>query len=191
MKAHSPCLVMRRDDRFVRRNALVVPGVLLATYGLLVLGYAGMRSPGLCTDASRIMVGGVCYSLLWPGLVLALVGLGLVVGGAVGFRGRPAEPEGHLRLGTPTWSLIALLSSVVVVGVMGYVLLGYFEGRYGTLYTTRLGGTLFTTRFVLGVAAAAATVVLATHLGTIWAALNRERHALDAALADEQAPGNP
>ncbi|MCA1811072.1 MAG: hypothetical protein LC623_03560, partial [Halobacteriales archaeon] len=145
---------MGRDANIAKRNALVLPGGLLAFYGavgLLLLVARG--SSGACHDGLRVMYHGACYSLVWPLAILLLLGVALLAVGIVLFRGEPEGLAGQLHPGTPTHFTLALLISLVAVPLLGAGVAVVAGGQLGKELTIGTGDVQVRTAFVLEVAA--------------------------------------
>jgi hypothetical protein len=134
---------MTRDRNLLKRDLMVIPGALLAVYGLVGLLYVlfWRDETGPCVATYRLLVGGACYNVLPLLLLVLLVGLALLLIGTLVFRGRVETLEGHLHAGTPTHVFLAFLLSLVVIPGVAALAMRYLERAQGTLYATTLAGT--------------------------------------------------
>jgi hypothetical protein len=113
---------MHKDSNLRKRNALVIPGGLLAFYGILGILYAaGLRAPSdTCPDSgSLIWLAGACRSAVLVLAIPVIIGLALVAVGALAFRNRS-----HCRLGHGSWTHfgLALLISAILLPALALVL---------------------------------------------------------------------
>lgn len=183
---------MGRDANLTKRNALVLPGGLLAFYGgfgLLLLLVRG--SGGACADGLRVMYHGACYSLVWPLVLMLLLGAVLVGLGVFLFRGEPEGLAGHLHPGTPTHFTLTLLVSLVAVPLLGAGVAAVAQGRLGQELTVGSGDMQVKTTFVLELAALIGVLMLAPFLGLLLRDGARRRRVLREAeaMAEETYPG--
>lgn len=109
---------MHKDANLRKRNALVIPGGLLAVHGLFGIIYAtALRTDdGTCGDASLMVFFGVCRSAVLVMAIPVVIGLALALVGAFTFRSRATCRHGH---GSWTHFTLALLISLVVVPLAG------------------------------------------------------------------------
>jgi hypothetical protein len=138
---------MHKDANLRKRNALVIPGGLLAFYGLVGMLYVLVvrGDSGTCGDASLIVFAGACRSAVLVMAIPIVIGLALVGVGAFAFRGMATCRQGH---GSWTHFTLALLVSLAVVPILGMVLAPSLLGagatfaRNGVNYpiSTLLGG---------------------------------------------------
>jgi hypothetical protein len=115
-------LEMHKDSNLRKRNALVIPGGLLAFYGILGILYAsGLRAPSDTCPAGGdlIWIAGACRSAVLVLAIPVIIGLALVAVGALAFRNRA-----HCRLGHGSWTHfgLALLISGVLLPALAMVL---------------------------------------------------------------------
>ena len=109
---------MHKDANLRKRNALVIPGGLLAVHGLFGILYAtALRTDdGTCGDASLMVFFGVCRSAVLVMAIPVVIGVALALVGAFTFRSRATCRHGH---GSWTHFTLALLISLVVVPLAG------------------------------------------------------------------------
>lgn len=112
---------MHKDANLRKRNALVIPGGLLAFYGIIGLLYVQVLRPdsNTCGDASLMVFAGACRSALLVMAIPLVIGLALIGVGAFAFRSMATCRQGH---GSWTHTTLALLISLVVVPVLGIAL---------------------------------------------------------------------
>jgi multisubunit Na+/H+ antiporter MnhG subunit len=173
-----------RDANLTKRNALVLPGGLLAFYGavgLLLLVARG--TSGACHDGTRIMYHGACYSLVWPLIAMLLLGAALVVLGAILFRGEPEGLAGQLHPGTPTHFTLALLVSLVALPLIGAGVAAVASGRLGADLTVGSGDVQVKSAFLLEAVAVIGVLMLAPFLGLLLRDGARRRRVLREAEA--------
>jgi hypothetical protein len=181
-----------RDANIAKRNALVLPGGLLAFYGAvgLLLLYA-RGSSGACHDGLRVMYHGACYSLVWPLAILLLLGVALLIIGIVLFRGEPEGLAGQLHPGTPTHFTLALLASLVALPLLGAGIAVVAGGRLGQELTIGTGDIQVQTAFALEVVALIGVLMLAPFLGLLLRDGARRRRVLREAEAMAGEPAFP
>lgn len=183
---------MHRDDRFVRRNLLAIPGAILTFYGLVGLVYVLMRKASpYCEDSTRFLIRGACYSGIGPSLLLLLLGAAMLAVAFSVFRPREVHPERLLQPGTPTYVVVSVLASLVIVPALLYVVFGYLEGRNQTVYAMPLMGVLWQTKFLLMLVAALALKVLVAFLTALWMAAYRAKKFMAESQARATAPRFP
>jgi hypothetical protein len=187
---------MGRDANITKRNALVIPGGLLAFYGLLGLVFvkAVRRADGPCQDALKALYHGACYNILWPLVVVLVLGLILVGLGVFLFRGAPEGLAGQLNPGTPTYVVLALLASLVAVPLLAAGILSVAQGSLGTTYVTTVGDLPFKDTFLLEAAAFIGIMMLAPFLFLLLRDSARRRRVLREAedmAASSRFPGEP
>jgi hypothetical protein len=109
---------MHKDANLRKRNALVIPGGLLAVHALAGMLYVRLlRSDGgTCGDAALMVFAGACRPAVLVMAIPLVVGLALVGTGAVAFRSRATCRHGH---GSWTHFTLALLVSLVTVPLLG------------------------------------------------------------------------
>jgi hypothetical protein len=184
-----------RDANITKRNALAIPGALLAFYGAAGLVVATLRgSTGACHDGLRVMYHGACYGLVWPLAIGLVLGIILLVLGLVLFRGHPEGLAGQLHPGTPTHIGLAILASLVAVPLIGAGIAAIAQGRLGTTLTVGSGDMQVKTTFLLEVVALIGLLMLAPFLALLLRDGARRRQVLREAeaMADEPAfPGEP
>jgi hypothetical protein len=184
-----------RDANITKRDALVLPGGLLAFYGVLGLVLLLARGGGgACGDGLRVMYHSACYSLLWPLILMAVAGAVLVGLGVFLFRGEPEGLASHLHPGTPTHFTLALLVSLVTVPLLGAGVAAVAQGRLGHDLTVGSGDVQVKTTFLLELAALVGLLMLAPFLGLLLRDGARRRRVLREAeaMADEPTfPGEP
>lgn len=181
-----------RDANIAKRNALVLPGGLLAFYGavgLLLLVARG--SSGACNDGLRVMYHGACYSLVWPLAIMLLLGIALVVLGLFLFRGEPEGLASHLHPGTPTHFVLALLISFVAVPLLGAGVAAVAGGRLGSDLTIGTADVQVKTAFALELLALVGALMLAPFLGLLLRDGARRRRVLREAEAMAGEPHFP
>ncbi|HEX2066087.1 MAG TPA: hypothetical protein VHI93_04670 [Candidatus Thermoplasmatota archaeon] len=170
---------MGRDANLTKRNALVLPGGLLAFHSALALALLAARGgSGACGPGFRVLYHGACFGLLVPLLLLLGVGAALVVLGAVLFRGAPEGLAGHLHPGTPTHLTLALLASLVAVPLLGAGIAAVAQGRLGTTFTVGLAGLQVKLTFLLELVALVGLLMLAPFLGLLLRDGARRRRVL-------------
>lgn len=180
------------DPNLTKRNALVLPGGLLAVYGALGLVLLALRgSGGACGSGLRVMYHGACYGLLWPLVFLLAVGIALLVLGIVLFRGEPEGLAAHLHPGTPTHFVLALLASLVAVPLIGAGIAAIAQGRLGTTLTILTGDVEVKTTFALELVALLGLLMLAPFLGLLLRDGARRRLVLREAEAMADEPTYP
>ncbi len=175
---------MVRDSRVRMRDALVIPGTLLTAYGLLAIIYAEafrVRSD-FCADSNLILISGTCYTVWKLLLPLLVLGVGLIIWGAVWFRGEPEELDGHLRSGTPTHALLAFLISVVAVAGLVW-LIQSIRQRGRTPFELNVLGVGFEHTFLLELVMFLGILMLAPALAIHIGAMRRHEAFLAAAEA--------
>jgi hypothetical protein len=112
---------MHKDGNLLKRNALVIPGGLLALYGLLGLAYvSGLRGDtGSCGDANLVVVAGACRSATLVLAIPIVLGLAMVGVGSLAFRNKATCRRGH---GSWTHFGLAFLVSLTLVPLFGALL---------------------------------------------------------------------
>lgn len=136
---------MHRDERLLARNAYVLPGGVLAFYGMLgiaAVAFTGLRSPA-CDATGQVLLGGICWNLLRWSLAAALVGFGLVGWGLVRHHGRPEHLQGHLLAGTGVHVALVLLGSFAVLPFLAALVRVLSLGAEAGTAVTRIEGTEF------------------------------------------------
>jgi len=135
---------MHRDAHLVARNAFVLPGGLLAFYGLLGVAatvFTELRSSA-CAAPGQVYVGGLCWNLLPWAVAVFLLGAALVAFGLVLHRGRPSSFHAMLLPGTGVHFALALLGSFVIVPLLAGLVRYLQAGAPGTVPAmSRIGGT--------------------------------------------------
>ncbi|MEA3202621.1 MAG: hypothetical protein QOI63_287 [Thermoplasmata archaeon] len=183
---------MGRDANITKRDALVLPGGLLAFYGALGLLLLMVRGGGgACADGMRVMYHGACYSLVWPLVLMLLAGAVLVALGAFLFRGEPEGLAGQLHPGTPTHFVLALLVSFVAIPLLGAGVAAIAQGRLGQELTVGSGDVQVKTTFALELAALVGLLMLAPFLGLLLMGTARRRRVLREAEAMAEEPTFP
>lgn len=111
---------MHKDANLRKRNALVIPGGLLAVYGLIGLVYvAAVRGDsGSCEDAGLVFFLGACRSAYVLLAIPLIIGLALVAVGALAARNTSTCREGH---GSWTHFGLAFLISLVVLPLLAFL----------------------------------------------------------------------
>src|SRR5215210_4203660 len=111
---------MHKDRNLRKRNALVIPGGLLALYGLLGLAYVALvrDDSNSCDDASLVVFLGACRSAYILLAIPVIIGLALVAVGALAARNTSTCRDGH---GSWTHFGLALLISLVLVPLLGFL----------------------------------------------------------------------
>ncbi|MEA3137468.1 MAG: hypothetical protein QOC71_1749 [Thermoplasmata archaeon] len=123
---------MHKDGNLRKRNALVIPGGLLALYELLGLAYvAFVRSDDAsCGDPSLIVFLGACRSALLVLAIPIVIGLAMVAVGVLAFRNQSTCRAGH---GSWTHFTLAFLISLVVIPVLGMLMAPSLVGEDATI----------------------------------------------------------
>lgn len=127
---------MGRDPRLWKRNVLVITGGILALLAAAcLLYYLGLhRGSPSCPKYTQVMVSSTCYNTT-PFLAGALIlGIILVVVGAVVFRSKPTTLVDRLHHGTPAHFGLAALAALVVLPILAYIVVLYLERSRGTNY---------------------------------------------------------
>jgi hypothetical protein len=181
-----------RDANIAKRNALAIPGALLAFYGAAGFLLAALRgTDGACGDGMRVMYHGACYGLVWPLAIGLLLGILLLVLGLALFRGRPEGLAGQLHPGTPTHIGLAILASLVAVPLIGAGIAAIAQGRLGMTLTVGSGDLRIKTTFLLEVTALVGLLMLAPFLALLLRDGSRRRRVLREAEAMADAPHFP
>jgi hypothetical protein len=111
---------MHKDPNLRKRDALVIPGGLLALFSLIGMLYVALvrGDQGTCEDASLIVFAGACRSALLVLAIPFIVGLALLAVGVLKFRSRAT-----CRIGHGSWAHfgLAVLITLVVLPVIGYL----------------------------------------------------------------------
>ncbi|MHB1262385.1 MAG: hypothetical protein ACYC2H_11800 [Thermoplasmatota archaeon] len=111
---------MHKDSNLRKRNALVIPGGLLALYSLIGLLYVVLirGNEGTCADPGLMVFAGACRSATLLLAIPLVIGLALVGVGALAFRNKS-----HCRSGHGSWTHfgLAFLLSVTLVGLLGFL----------------------------------------------------------------------
>jgi hypothetical protein len=156
---------MGRDANVWKRNLLVLPGGLLASYAAAALAYIYLYrahyypTGGPCGYPQKFQIGGVCYNAV-PGLVAALLlGAVLIAVGLAVFRGRPAALQGYLYHGTPMHFVLTLLASLAAMLALVAAVLSYLEATQRTQFGTTLLGVAYRTTFLFNIAALVAFLI--------------------------------
>src|ERR1051326_8699946 len=123
---------MHKDPNLRKRNALVIPGGLLAVYGFLGIVYVHFLrgSDNSCSDAGLVVFPGACRSAALLLAIPLIVGLALGAAGALAYRSKATCRHGH---GSWTHFGLALLLSMVVVPLLGLVLSPSLVGSGATV----------------------------------------------------------
>ncbi|HUR26232.1 MAG TPA: hypothetical protein VM327_09500 [Candidatus Thermoplasmatota archaeon] len=112
---------MHKDANLRKRNALVIPGGLLAIYGFIGLVYVALLrgDNGSCGDASLIDLLRACRSAYVVLAIPLIIGLALVAVGALAARNTSTCRDGH-----GSWSHfgLAFLISLVVLPLLAFLL---------------------------------------------------------------------
>jgi hypothetical protein len=114
---------MHKDPNLRRRNALVIPGGLLALWsvvGILVTRYL-RGDTGSCDDGSQIVFAGQCRSATLVLAIPLIIGLALLATGALKFRSKATCRLGH---GSWTHFGLAFLLTLVLFPLIGGLMSG-------------------------------------------------------------------
>ena len=179
---------MGRDARISRRNALLIPGWLLIVYSLAAITYAeGIRARSdFCADGGYVLINGLCYTVWKLVLPLLLIGIGLAIGGALGFKGAPERLEQRLHHGSPTHVLLAVLISFLVVPILALGVQFYRQSANGITYQVELLGVAFEHVFLLEVAILIAALILLPFAIALVGDMRRRQDFLDAAAQPQE-----
>lgn len=184
---------MGRDARISRRNALLIPGWLLIVYSLTAIIYAeAFRAKSdFCADGSFVLISGLCYTVWKLVLPFLLIGIGLAIGGAIGFKGAPHRLEQRLHHGSPSHVLLAVLISLAVVPLLGLAIQAYRQSANGLTYQVELLGVAYEHTFLLQLALLIALLILIPFVVALVGDIRRRRDFLDAAAGASIAPSEP
>ena len=153
----------------LRRNLLVIPGVLLMFHAIVVMGYLGLlRQDNVapCFDAELFEYDGVCYRAWKVLLVPLLVGATMAAAGVLAF---PPAAHDHRRWGTGTHATFAVLLSLVLLPMGALAAQVYREATGGSRGSFVLGSNTYVTTFLLLVAVFVALLPFGT-FSLFWAA---------------------
>lgn len=111
---------MHKDANLRKRNALVIPGGLLAVYGLIGLAYVALvrDDSNSCDDRALVVFLGACRSAYVMLAIPLIVGLTLVAVGALAARSTATCRNGH---GSWTHFGLAFLVSLVVLPLLAFL----------------------------------------------------------------------
>lgn len=111
---------MHKDPNLRKRNALVIPGGLLALTAFIGIAYVAVLrgDEGTCEDSGLIVFLGACRSAMLLLAIPLIIGLALVASGALGFRSKAT-----CRHGWGSWAHfgLAVLIAMVLVPALGIV----------------------------------------------------------------------
>jgi hypothetical protein len=140
---------MHKDGNLRKRNALVIPGGLLALYGFLGMAYVALvrGDTGTCDDAALVVFAGACRSAYILLAIPLVLGLALVATGAMAFRNLSSCRAGH---GSWTHFGVAALVSFVVVPLVALFIAPSVLGANATLPFG--GGTIRVSSVLAGLA---------------------------------------
>ncbi len=174
---------MPSDNPVARRNALIIPGGLVLCYCLLAIMYAELvRSDDtLCNDGGRILIRNVCYNVWKLMLPFALVGLGVLLGGALGIRTRRTGSTAGLYHGTGSHFTLAFLASLVVLPLLGLIVQFMRERLLGKVFVIHAYDIAFQHTFLLAVATLVGSAAFFPYLGLYLHQDKRRRRFLDMA----------
>lgn len=183
---------MHKDSNLRKRNALVIPGGLLALYSLIGLLYVVLvrGDEGTCADPGLIVFAGACRSATLLLAIPLVVGLALVGVGALAFRSKATCRSGH---GSWTHFGLAFLLSVTVIPLLGLLAYPSLVGSDAVITRGTVDypvGTVFAGLTALGVL----MLVPFTLLYAAQARANpccREKGCFDPCFCDEPAASEP
>ena len=184
-----PGKAMHRDPTLRKRNALVIPGVLLVLACLVGILYAqSLRSDNVtCDDGAQVFVAGACRSATLI-LVIPLAIGALLIGLGARLRSGETCHSGH---GTTATTVLALLIAAVALPAIVAVAL-YLMQEPGSPYILTSGNIDYSLPRVLGAVAAALGLLallpyLILYLGTARPpACCREKSCFDPCYCDEE-----
>src|SRR5688572_18838220 len=111
---------MHKDPNLRKRNALVIPGGLLALLALVGLAYVSVLrgDAGTCEDSSLIVLAGACRSAVLVLAIPLVIGLAMLAAGAIAFRSKAT-----CRNGWGSWAHfgLAFLVTLVLLPALGIV----------------------------------------------------------------------
>lgn len=111
---------MHKDANLRKRNALVIPGGLLALYGIIGLAYVALvrDDSNSCDDRTLVVFMGACRSAYLMLAIPTIVGLAMVAVGALAARNASTCRDGH---GSWTHFGLAFLISLVVLPLLAFL----------------------------------------------------------------------
>ena len=179
---------MGRDANIRRRDALIIPGGLLVFYSLAAIIYAeGFRTESdFCPDGSWVLINNTCYTAWKLLLPVLLIGIGLILGGALGFRGRPETLSQRLHHGSINHFALALLVSIAAVPLLLLLVQLGRENANDTTYVLTAYGVDFKHTFVLGVATLVGLLALVPYLALYVSDILRRNDFIRAAETYEE-----
>lgn len=179
---------MGRDANIGRRDALAIPGWILIVYSVAAIVYAEhfRARSDFCADGSLVLIDGLCYTVWKLVLPLLLIGIGLAIGGAVGFKGTPERLEQRLRHGTPSHVMLGLLISFVVAPLALLFIQMARQNANDITYQVEFYGVPFKHTFVLAVVLLLAILFLALYVAAYVADIRRRNDFLAVAAGDLQ-----
>lgn len=113
--------------RRVWSHLFIVPGGLLAFWGLLTLLYLQFfrvptrtsgSDPQLACDFGQVLRGGTCTDPTWIMVLMMVLGGMMIVLGLALFRPRAQKPEDRLRVGAGTRLTLSILASLFAVPLL-------------------------------------------------------------------------
>lgn len=183
---------MHKDSNLRKRNALVIPGGLLALYSLIGLLYVvGIRgNEGTCADASLLVFAGACRSATLLLAIPLVIGLALVGVGALAFRNKS-----HCRAGHGSWTHfgLAFLLSLTLIPLLGLLAYPSLVGEDAVITRGTVDypvGTVFAGLTALGLLMLVPFVVLYA-AQTRANPCCREKGCFDPCFCDEPAAEEP
>ena len=109
---------MHKDPNLRKRNALVIPGGLLAVLAVVGMVHVSVlrNDTGTCEDPGLIVLAGACRSAMLALAIPLVIGLALVGSGAIGFRNKAT-----CRQGWGSWAHfgLAFLIALVLLPALG------------------------------------------------------------------------
>ena len=111
---------MHKDPNLRKRNGLVIPGGLLTLVSIIGLGYVALLrgDQGTCEDPALIVLAGACRSAYLALAIPLVIGLALVMVGALKFRSKATCRHGW---GSGAHFGLAVLIALVLLPALGMV----------------------------------------------------------------------